>query len=576
MNKKINFINRFLVLTLFATILLYSCEDFIDLKPLDQITEDNYWKSSNDLRNYVYQFYPAFFPYSQMVAELGTNSDEMVHGGTPSLILNGERTSRTGRWTSEWTQIRNVNIFFRNYEKCEDDFSAYKHYVGEAHFFRAWFYFEMLKKYGDLPWYDQVIELDDEENLLKPRESRAAIVDKILLDLDKAVEYLDFRKDVGNCVINKEVALAFQTRVALYEGTWQKYHVGTPFATPSADPNKYFTKCVEAAEKLINGNYTTGIYNTGNPESDYYTMFGLVNMGNINEVLLYKQFNLAEGFRNSVEGFLSYNPEQKGATWDLVSSYLSKDGKPVDYLGLSATSKGNDFLTDIAQISDNRLKSTIYIPGDYLNVSLGLIFEKPRIDAGVLQLCPTGFQIKKTTNPNSVGAGQSWEIGSETGLIIFRYAEVLLNYAESKYELKGEVAYEQLNLLRKRAGMPDFSINKQSDDPNLINYGYPISDELYEIRRERRVELALEGFRDEDLNRWAAHAVFKNKRPKGYPLNRAEFPNYNGNVDENGLIDFYKIQLPEGYQFKENRDYLMSIPQDELTLNTNLVQNPNW
>ena len=121
-----------------------------------------------------------------------------------------------------------------------------------------------------------------------------------------------------------------------------------------------------------------------------------------------------------------------------------------------------------------------------------------------------------------------------------------------------------------------FSINKQSDDPNLINYGYPISDELYEIRRERRVELALEGFRDEDLNRWAAHAVFKNKRPKGYPLNRAEFPNYNRNVDENGLIDFYKIQLPEGYQFKENRDYLMSIPQDELTLNTNLVQNPNW
>src|SRR5690606_9217689 len=137
------------------------------------------------------------------------------HGGTPSLILNGERTSRTGRRTSEWTQIRNVNIFFRNYEKCEDDFSAYKHYVGEAHFFRAWFYFEMLKKYGDLPWYDQVIELDDEENLLKPRESRAAIVDKILLDLDKAVEYLDFRKDVANCVINKEVALAFQTRVAL-------------------------------------------------------------------------------------------------------------------------------------------------------------------------------------------------------------------------------------------------------------------------------------------------------------------------------------------------------------------------
>lgn len=575
MNKR----NKLIIksfLVFFLTLFFLSCEDFIDLKPLDQVAQENYWKSSSDLKNYMVQFYPNFFPHTQMIMNLAIDSDEMIYGGSPNVFLNGERTTRTGTWRGEWTQIRNLNIFFENYQKCEDEFSSYQHYVGEAHFFRAWFYFELLKMYGDLPWYDEVIELDDDEKLMMPRESRTKIVDNILSDLDKATLYLDARKDVGNCVINKEVSLAFQTRVALFEGSWQKYHAGTVFATPDTDPNKYFRKCIEAANELITGDYYTGIYGTGSPDIDYFKMFGLVNMGDINEILLYKSFNMAEGYRNTVEGYLSYNPDQKGATWDLVSSYLGKNGKPFDYLELSESKKGNDFLTQIAENCDPRLKSTIYIPGDYKGVAVDLIFEKPAIDAGVLQLVPTGFQIKKTTDPYSVGAGQSWEVGSETGLIIFRFGEVLLNYAEAKYELDNTVVYEQLNLLRERAGMPDFTVNKQDEDPNLINYGYPISDELYEIRRERRVELALEGMRDEDLKRWAAHSIFKGKRPKGYPLNKSEFPEYTRSVDENGLIDFYKNQLPNGYQFKENRDYLYSIPQEELTLNPNLVQNPGW
>lgn len=565
-----------MLLIIMPLILLLSCEEFIDLKPLDQIAQENYWKSSGDLKNYMVQFYPSFFPHSEMISNLAVNSDETIHGGSPSVILNGQRTARTGRWTGEWTSIRNINIFFENYQKCEDEFSSYQHYVGEAHFFRAWFYFELLKMYGDLPWYDEVIDLDDDEKLMQAREPRTNIVDNILQDLDHAALYLNNRKEVGNCVINKEVALAFQTRVALFEGTWQKYHAGTEFATAGADPNKYFSKCIEAATELIQGDYEVGIYSTGDPDIDYFTLFGLVNMGGVNEVLLYKAFNLAEGFRNNVEGYLSYNPDQKGATWDLVSSYLGRDGKPFDYLSLSQTSKGNQFLTQIAENSDPRLKSSIYIPGDYKGVAVDLIFDKPAIDAGVLQLCPTGFQIKKTTDPNSPGAGQSWEVGSETGLIIFRYGEVLLNYAEAKFELDNTIAYDELNLLRERAGMPNFAVNRQEDDPNLIDYGYPISDELYEIRRERRVELALEGMRDEDLNRWAAHSLFQNKRPKGYPVDYNEFPNYSRSVDENGLIDFYNGQLPNGYQFKEKRDYLYSIPQEELTLNPNLKQNPGW
>ena len=124
--------------------------------------------------------------------------------------------------------------------------------------------------------------------------------------------------------------------------------------------------------------------------------------------------------------------------------------------------------------------------------------------------------------------------------------------------------------------MPDFSVNAQSSDPNFVDYGYSISDELYEIRRERQVEMALEGQRVDDYKRWAAHSLFQGKRPKGYPFNSEEFPNYNPPLDENGLIDYLSAQLPNGYQFRENQDYLSPIPADEITLNPNLDQNPNW
>lgn len=131
---------------------------------------------------------------------------------------------------------------------------------------------------------------------------------------------------------------------------------------------------------------------------------------------------------------------------------------------------------------------------------------------------PDRFPGKKDCKSKFPGCRKSWETQAETGLILLRYGEVLLNYAEAKCELDNSVAYEALNLLRKRAGMPDFSVNAQSLDKNKVDYGYSITDELYEIRRERRVEMALEGQRDEDYMRWAASALFKNKRPKDIPL----------------------------------------------------------
>lgn len=567
------------ILVIITAVMLVGCEDLINLGPLDKISTNDYWKTSNDLKSYVSQYYPGILP-SSIQTGVGENhfdnrSDNMIQA-TPDPVMNGERVLTTGNWRSEWAPVRSLNIFFRDYNKCQDVFASYQQYLGEAYFFRAWHYFNLLKKYGDIPWYSGVIDLNDTTQLNKPRDPRTLIADSIIADLDKAFTYLSKRSTTGNCRISKEAALAFKTRVALFEGTWQKYHAGTDFGTSGADPDKYFQECVDAATELMSGTYTVGIYNTGNPNTDYYKLFGLDNMGSVNEVILYRAFNSADALINAVQYHTTKYPIGKGATWELVSSYLNKTGIPYDYSGVAATTKGNAFLTKIAADCDNRLKSTVWIPGDLMASALNLTFTKPPVNLGSIQLCPTGFMVKKMSNPQSSGAGQSWEYGSETGQIILRYGEVLLNYAEAKCELDNSVATTQLNLLRTRAGMPAFTVNTQASDLNPVNYGYTITDELYEIRRERRVELALEGLREMDYMRWAAHAIFAGKRSKGYPFLASEFPTYNAPLDANGLIDYYKTALPTGYKFRPGQDYLYSIPQDERTLNPALTQNPGW
>lgn len=564
---------------LFLAVPLLACEsDFLDRPPLDAIGESEYWRTAKDLENYVSQYYPTLPTHG--IWSLGmpleeSNSDNLIVA-SPNLVLNGKRGTTGGRWVNDWATIRSVNIFFDNYRKCQDDFDVYKHFLGEAYFFRAWFYFQLIDKYGDVPWYSKQLLPGSEDELARPRDPRTVVVDSVLADLDKAVQYLDKRSKAGNNRINKEAALAFKTRIALFEGTWQKYHAGTAFGTANAQPGKYFQIVLDAAEELMNGDYTRGLYNTGKPDKDYYTLFGLDNMSAVNEILFYRAYNIGEGMGNDIQYNTTYATSGMGATWSLVSSYLSKDGTPYDYPGLASAVKGNDFLTKIANDVDPRLHATIWIPGDLEVAQSGLVFARPGIDEVEILLNPTGFEVKKFSNPNSSGAGKGGGGNSETGYILFRYGEVLLNYAEAKYELEQVVTYDVLNLLRERAGMPAFSINPQGSDPNLLDYGYPISDELYEIRRERRVELALEGKRSADYRRWAAHTLFQHKRPKGYPFNASEFPEYNPPLDDNGLIDYFANELPDGYSFRENQDYLDAIPVEELTLNENLEQNPGW
>ncbi|RIH63916.1 RagB/SusD family nutrient uptake outer membrane protein [Mariniphaga sediminis] len=570
---------RIYLILILAMPLVMACEDFIDRPPLDQISTNDYWKSSADLQNYTAQFYLDFVEGHDGIPSASVryeeNSDNIVSTGVNNL-LSGRVTPATGTWKSQWEIIRTINIFFDNYSRCEDDFSTWQHYLGEAQFFKAYHYFQLVKRYGDVPWYTHSLMPDDEE-LMKARNPRTQVVDSLLILLDQAFVNISGRNDApwGNNSINKEAVLAFKTRVALFEGTWQKYHamLNDQFSTPGANPDKYFQACVDAAEELMNGNYRVGIYNTGNPETDYFDLFSMSNMGSIDEVLLYKAYNIDEGYGHNANFYATTYPFGYGTTWSYVTSHLGRDGDSFDYLGLAETTKGNDFMVAIANNCDPRLHQNVWIPGEVISSISNIVWDKPPIDEGGAFQNSSGFQFRKYTNTTQT---LNYADENDQGFIIFRYAEVLLNYAEAKYELDGVVAYEQLNQLRARAGMPDFTIIPQSTDPNRLDYGYSIPDELYEIRRERRVETVFEGLREMDWRRWAAHALFTGKRFKGYPFKQDEFPELTVHLDENGLIDILQSLIPNGNQFRPNQDYLYSIPLQELTLNPNLEQNPGW
>ncbi|MEP1088041.1 RagB/SusD family nutrient uptake outer membrane protein [Algoriphagus sp.] len=567
-------------ISLFGLLILLAgtigCESFIDNAPEDQISVGDYFKTANDIENYVKKYYAGLPTHGSANLPLSETSSDNLIVAVPNAVIQGSRAPRNGQWTNEWSDIRSINILFDNLGNVEDDLSAYSQFLGEAHFFRAWFYYEKLQTYGDVPIYVNQL-LPGDEDLYKEQDPRTEVADFILAELDLAFQYLGTRASVGNAKLNKETALAFKTQVALYEGTWQKYHAGTVFGTNGADPDKYFQEAVIAAEKLMNGEYNVGLYSTGKPESDYYDLFGKDNMSGINEVLFYRIASTAEQLGHELQFYVTRRTRDMSLTWSLISSYLGKDGKPYDYTGLTQVAKGNDFLRKIAEDTDPRLKATVWIPGDLRVASSGQIFDKPFLNGGSEELAATGFQVKKFSNPFSSAAGADFGGLSQTGRIFFRYGEVLLNYAEAKYELDGTIAYDALNALRDRVGMPAFEAIPQSEyGANLLDYGYAIDDALYAIRNERRVELALEGQRPDDFRRWAAHNLIIGKRPKGYPFAPSEFPGFNPLLDENGQTDYFQTQLPNGYKFRPDQDYLTSIPSDELVLNPNLKQNPNW
>jgi hypothetical protein len=568
-----------IIISLMALLVLSACEkNFLDRKPLDEVGALDYFKSPKDLETYLNQFYTnASFP---IVANHGSdfNSDNAVATNFNSTLAGTRTLDNAG--AISFGRVRSVNYFFDNYKRIEEHaaFADYKQYVGEAFFFRAIIYFDLLQNWGDIQWFTSVPGTESPE-LLQQRDPRNVVADNIIKDLDSAALYLQAGKTDGASRINKWMALLVQSRVALYEGTWEKYHAGDPFGVANAQPEKYFNKAVEAATKVMeSGVYS--LYSTGKPNSDYYDLFSRQRSYSGNtEVMLWKNYNNGLGKGESSftrdRNYRQRTPNERSHTKELADSYLCTDGHPISGNSLF---KGHDNLGLEMQNRDPRFFQTFGTPGQpWVIKADGSITNYDALYAilnqGLEQYSPSGYVLRKGYDNREIYQIPQYE---ETPGIIYRYGEVLLNFAEAKAEL-GTITQNDIDKsikkLRDRVGMPNLILSEITVDPN---WDFPtLSPIINEVRRERRVELAAEGFRYDDIMRWAAaDELIVGKRPHGFMASQLATNPYP--VDANGFLDPYKQKLPAGYGFKIGRDYLNAIPKDQLLLNPALVQNPGW
>ena len=568
-----------LLIGAFVLVLLSACEkNFLDRKPLDQVGASDYFKSPKDLQTYVNQFYTsASFP---IVANYGSdfNSDNAVSTNF-NARLAGTRTL-DGADSIGFSRVRNVNYFFDNYKRVEENaaFDDYKQYVGEAFFFRAVIYFDLLQGWGDIPWFTTVLGTESPE-LLKQRDPRNVVADNIIADLDSAALYLQAEKTDGASRVNKWMALLIQSRVALYEGTWEKYHAGDPFGVANAQPDKYFNKAVEATTKIMeSGVYN--IYSTGSPNTDYYDLFSRQRSyaGNM-EVMFWRSYDnglgKGEGVFTRDRNYRQRTPNEHSETKELADAYLCTDGKPIS---ASSLFQGYTNIGLEMQNRDPRYFQTFGTPGQPWTIKAdGTITNYDALYAilnqGVEQYSPSGYVLRKGYDNREIYQIPQYE---ETPGIVYRYGEVLLKFAEAKAEL-GTIDQadidKSIKILRDRVGMPNLILSAITVDPD---WDFPtLSPIINEVRRERRVELAAEGFRFDDIMRWAAaDELIVGKRPHGFKASQLSVNPYP--VDANGFLDPYQEKLPSGYGFKIGRDYLNAIPKDQLLLNPALVQNPGW
>lgn len=573
---------KLIISSLILLIVLSACDkELLDKYPLDEISSGDFFKQVNDLEIYMNQFYTwEILKYSNLsdgydrgIYMFDYGTDNTISQSSVSDRLQGVRTvpSNNGDW--DYSNIRSVNYFFDNYERCEEDFKEYQQYVGEAYFFRALLYFQMMQKFGDVVWYDHMLDTESEE-LYAPRTPRNEVADNILADLDSAAIYLSESKIYSSLRVNKWIALGLQSRVALYEGSWEKYHEGSAFGVAGSNPEKYFTKAVEAAEAVMaSGKY--GIYSKGDAENDYYNLFILKDYTSVGEIMFWKKFDKSLEVTN-YRMITGLYPAGIGITRELADAFLCTDGSPIS---VSPLFVGYDTIANEMANRDPRFYQSIWTPESAWKLEEGVttlwgtaiysnLYNSSKFST------PTGYVMRKGYNFDIT----THDLAGEDGPAHFlRYAEVLLNFAEARAEL-GSITQSDLDrsikLIRDRVAMPNMDLANIASDPN---WDFPdLSPVINEIRRERRVELNNEGFRWSDIARWAAaDELIVGQRPSGFLIGD-QFPKNKFPQDNEGFLDPYQAKLPDGYGFDLGRDYLDPMPVSQITLNPKLGQNPGW
>lgn len=565
--KKNTFIIRILDLGLLL-FLVSGCKSYLDLKPQSEVTDLTFWNTPNDFELAANWFYAN----SLLGPEDGgtINSDNM---SDIAINIQADPVSSgtyvapedDGVWNGAYSAIRNANKLIEEGEKSSIREKVLP-YLGEGYFFRAYNYFHLLKSYGGVPLIKDVLVPGDKE-VFNARATMDQTVDFIISDLDSAIVNLNAKTATEKGRLCKEAATAFQARVALFAGTWRKFH-------NTGNPDSLLNLAISASRSVIDSKEYS-LYTARGIQSYRRLFIDATSIDNPESIIV-KPFVLSINNDGGWQYGVSWGPMSPTKT--MADMYLCTDGLPITK---SNSFKGYDSCRTEFRNRDPRMAQSLIMPGVSIVRPQFLDSEPQWPGVGNNRNVNSGYMLYKfiseIPSPGvSAASNFDWNV--------MRYAEVLLIYAEATYERYGQISDADLamsiNALRDRVGMPHLTnafVNANGLDMRT------------EIRRERTVELAFEGFRWDDLRRWGTAETELPKALLSIKVTGTQWDAPEVTIDGNSTPGiFYNLpasQLENGFKvlqpasqrtFDAKKNYLLPIPTRQISLNPDLKQNPGW
>ena len=559
-----------IILSLMAAMVLFTSCDLLNNDPYDSFTKNNFFTSETNVEMYTNYFYAEWSGYGNN-GTYGTfyfptlNDNQAVTGITPWDFTTISATD--GTWDASYEEVRRANILLENLDGVDMSAASMAYYKSLGHLYRAWQHFCVVRKFGDCYWVDHSLTTEDTDILYGPRQNRNTVMDNILADLNYAVDNMGEKNIDSRTAYNVYVAQAIKAQICLFEGTYARYHQGN-----DERAEKYLQEAKTAAEAIIN----SGKFELTPGAEGYRANYNSLELAGNTEMIMYKNY-VQDVLRHATQDYCCGSTPTNGMSKSAFNSYLMKDGSlptgdDKGVLGTDGYDKGKPVIYALLEARDPRLAQQIDGYLCYVGNNRAR-YEGVEGQIGAAEnTVTTGYGILKFDEPETPSGLRQSTTGNVTDCPLFWLAEILLTHAEACAELGEDAdATASINKLRARAGMPNLKL--QNDPAN--NMG--VSDLIWEIRRERRVELMFDNNdRYWSLIRW--HQLDKldtevyPDQTKGAWID-ASWPGADQvKRDAEGYID-----LNDTYVRKfEEKHYLAPIPSGQISLNPEIGQNPGW
>lgn len=568
-----------------------SCDDFLTRDPQDTVTDvPSFWNNEENLRTSFLDYYTYFFPgyrsgWNRADNFAETNVADWTDDNAQevaTLFTKVAPTTDADNWNFE--KIRNMNLLLSRIQSSSLGEEAKNHWSGVARLFRAMEYAKLVQKFGDVPYYDAVVGSTDNEQLYRARDPRTTVMDKVNEDLAFACANIRVNDGTKGLTVNRAVAQGFASRIMLFEGTWQKYH-----ANNTAKAAEYLKAAKDYAAALMQ----TNAYSIA---PSYKSLTTSEDLAGNPEIIMYRSY-VENVVMHSLMSFQNTEMEKSSPSRSFVDAFLTKNGLPIHQAG-NTDYKGKEYAKEI-QNRDPRL-------ADNIDEESGL-----RLNGVAAVYAASGYYANRYVNKDLINKPGGMSSTNTTDAPVMKLNEVMLNYIEAAAELAdlGQYTLTQadfdktINAIRDRQStqMPHLTLAGNALKVNGVEINDPDRDAtvkpiIWEIRRERRVELAYEGLRFNDLRRWGkleyADMTKNKKLNMGAWINKADYPENAEALakitlcDENGKIvtgnEGYIMPITEVAKMRvmADKDYLYPIPVDQITMYENhgfkLTQNPGW